>query len=107
MAGADAESFVQFRFEAEIIYWRGPSPYFFVAVPSEHVTELRGVARAVTYGWGVVPVEARIGEVAFTTSLFPKDETYLLPLKVAVRRKANVTAGDRIDVEMTIQAVAR
>jgi hypothetical protein len=107
MTGADAESFVQFRFEAEIIYWRGPSPYFFVAVPAEHVSDLRGVARAVTYGWGMVPVEARIGETSFTTSLFPKDETYLLPLKVAVRRGANITAGDRVAVEMTIQAVAR
>jgi hypothetical protein len=105
--GASDESFVQFRFEAEVIYWRGPSPFFFVAVPAEHVAELRGVARAVTYGWGMVPVEARIGETAFTTSLFPKDETYFLPLKVAVRRNANVTAGDRISVEMTIQAVAR
>jgi hypothetical protein len=107
MAGAAEESFVQFRFEADVIYWRGPSPFFFVAVPAEHVAELRGVARAVTYGWGMVPVEARIGEVAFTTSLFPKDETYLLPLKAAVRRRADVTAGDRVAVEMTVQAVAR
>lgn len=107
MTGAGEESFVQFRFEAEVIHWRGPSPYFFVAVPTEQAAELRGVARAVTYGWGMVPVEARIGEVTFTTSLFPKDETYLLPLKVAVRRKADITAGDRVAVEMTIQAIAR
>ena len=107
MSGANEDSFVQFRFESEVIYWRGPSPFFFVAVPAQHLTELRAVARAVTYGWGMVPVAARIGEVAFTTSLFPKDETYLLPLKVAVRRWADITAGDRIAVEMTIQAVAR
>lgn len=107
MTGAREAAFVQFRFEADVIHWRGPSPYFFVAVPAEHVAELRRVAKAVTYGWGMVPVEARIGEVAFTTSLFPKDETYLLPLKVAVRRRADITAGDRITVEMTIQAVAR
>ena len=107
MTSADEESLVRFRFEADVIHWRGPSPFFFVAIPAEHVSELRGVARAVTYGWGMVPVEARIRDVAFTTSLFPKDETYLLPLKVAVRRKADITAGDRIAVEMTIQAVAR
>ena len=98
-------SLVQFRFEAEVIYWRGPSPFFFVAVPPEHVDELRHVARAVSYGWGMVPVEATIAGVAFTTSLFPKDETYLLPLKVAVRRKTGITAGDTIAMEMTIQAM--
>jgi hypothetical protein len=107
MRSADRESLLQLSFAAEVIYWRGPSPFFFVATPSPHAAELRHVARAVTYGWGMVPVEARIGDVAFTTSLFPKDETYLLPLKAAVRRKANVTAGDRIDVELTVQAVRR
>lgn len=91
-------------FEAEVIHWRGPSPFFFAPIPEPHVGELRRLARAVTYGWGMIPVEARIGGVAFTTSLFPKDETFLLPLKDAVRRKADVTAGDRVSVELIIRA---
>lgn len=65
------------------------------------------MARAVTYGWGVVPVEASVGGLTFTTSLFPKDGTYLLPIKAAVRRATGVTAGDGVAVEMTIQAVRR
>jgi hypothetical protein len=101
------EPLLQFSFEAEVIYWRGPSPFFFVAVPEPHDAELRRVARAVTYGWGMIPVAARIGEVTFTTALFPKDETYLLPLKVAVRRKTDITAGDTIRLEMSVQAPQR
>ena len=101
------DSLVRFAFKADVIYWRGPSPFFFVAVPPREAAELRHVAKAVSYGWGMVPVAARVGEVTFTTSLFPKDETYLLPLKAAVRRKADVTAGDSILVEMTVQAVQR
>jgi uncharacterized protein DUF1905 len=93
----------EFSFETRIIHWRGPSPFFYAPIPPRHLEELRRVARAVTYGWGMVPVAARIGSVAFTTALFPKDETYLLPLKAAVRRRANITAGDLIEVEMTIQ----
>jgi len=93
----------RFKFEARVIYWRGPSPFFYAPVPDEHLDELRWAARIATYGWGCVPVEAKIGEVEFTTSLFPKDGTYLLPLKVAVRRKTNVTAGDVIAVEMAVQ----
>ena len=95
---------MEFRFEAEVIEWRGPSPFFFAPVPQDLVEELRQVARVVTYGWGMIPVQGRIGGVAFTTSLFPKDNTYLLPIKVAVRRKANITAGDAIRIEMTIGA---
>jgi hypothetical protein len=64
------------------------------------------VAKAVTYGWGMVPVEAKIGDVVFATSLFPKDGSYLLPLKADVRRRAEITAGDLIGVDMTIQPPA-
>jgi len=102
-----SDRFTRFAFQADVIYWRGPSPFFFVAAPPREAVELRHVAKAVSYGWGMVPVEARIGEVAFTTSLFPRDETYLLPLKAAVRRKTGVTAGDMIFVEMTVRAVRR
>jgi hypothetical protein len=96
---------VQFKFETRIIEWRGPAPFFYAPVPAQHVEELRRVAKIVSYGWGCVPVEAKIGQVTFTTSLFPKGDTYLLPLKVAVRRKTNVTVGDAIAVVMTIAAV--
>ena len=56
-----------------------------------------------TYGWGVIPVAARIGDVDFTTSLFPKDGGYLLPLKDAVRKPSGITVGDEVTVEMTIK----
>lgn len=98
---------VRFSFETEVIYWRGPAPFFYAPVPEAHVEELRRVARLATYGWGVVPVTAEIRGVVFTTSLFPKDGTYLLPLKNAVRHKIDVTAGDVIAVEMTVDVVRR
>lgn len=94
----------RFEFEATVIEWRGPSPFFFVPIPGRHTDELRGLAKALSYGWGVVPVEAMIAGVTFTTSLFPKDDGYLLPLKVVVRRKTNITAGDQVVVEMTVGA---
>jgi hypothetical protein len=61
------------------------------------------VAAIASYGWGVIPVEARIGEVSFTTSLFPQDGGYLLPLKNAVRKPQGLTAGDEVTVEMTVR----
>lgn len=94
-------------FEAVVIHWRGPSPYFFVPLPGPHADAVRGLARAVTYGWGVIPVEAAVRGVAFTTSLFPKDGGYLLPLKDAVRKAAGVTAGDGVAVEMILRAPRR
>jgi len=54
----------------------------------------------------MIPVVTQIGDFAFKTSLFPKGDTYLLPLKADVRRKTNITVGDLIAVEMTIQPPA-
>lgn len=105
-AAASEEPVTAFGFEAEVVHWRGPSPYFFAPLPPDAAAEVRRLARAASYGWGVIPVEARIGEVGFTTSLFPRQETYYLPLKDAVRRTANVTAGDSVSVTMTVRSGA-
>jgi hypothetical protein len=90
-------------FSGRVIEWRGPSPYYFVRVPDDESADIREVAAMATYGWGVIPVEARIGEVAFRTSLFPKDSGYLLPLKVAVRKPTGLSAGDDVTVTMTVR----
>jgi len=95
-------SIVEFRFDADVIYWRGPSPYFFAPIPAEHGAEIKQLAKFATYGWGVIPVEARIAGVVFRSSLFPKDGSYLLPLKDDVRRKCNLTAGDAISAVIAI-----
>jgi Domain of unknown function (DUF1905) len=94
---------VEIVFAGRVIEWRGPSPYYFVPVPAEESADLREVAAKVTYGWGVIPVEARIGEIAFETSLFPKDGGYLLPLKNAVRKPQGLSAGDDVTVELTVR----
>ncbi|MCD0483594.1 DUF1905 domain-containing protein [Streptacidiphilus sp. ASG 303] len=90
-------------FTGQVVEWRGPSPFFFVPVPEEQCADIRDVAAAATYGWGVVPVEARIGGSTFTTSLFPRDGGYLLPVKDAVRRPQGLATGDTVTVEMTVR----
>jgi hypothetical protein len=104
---SDDPPLAQFSFEARVLHWRGPSPYFFAPIPPAHVEALRQAARVVTYGWGMIPVEVTMAGVAFRTALFPKDATYLLPLKDVVRRKTNVTAGDMVAIEMTVRPPRR
>jgi hypothetical protein len=94
---------VELVFAGRVTEWRGPSPYYFVPVPDEESADIREVAAIATYGWGVIPVQARIGEITFETSLFPKDGGYLLPLKDAVRKPNCLSAGDAVTVEMTIR----
>lgn len=93
------------EFTAEVWQWRGPSPYHFVTVPAEQSEDLQAVAAAVTYGWGMIPVEARINDTRWSTSLFPKDGGYVLPLKDSVRRAEACELGDRITVELTVRGL--
>ncbi|MFJ6728881.1 MULTISPECIES: DUF1905 domain-containing protein [unclassified Streptomyces] len=90
-------------FEGRIIEWRGPAPYFFVPVPDEECGEIREVAAMATYGWGVIPVAARIGGTDFTTSLIPRQGGYLLPLKNAVRLPQKLGEGDEVTVALTVR----
>ena len=94
---------MRIAFTGRVIEWRGPAPYHFVPVPDDEAADISEVASMAAYGWGVVPVEARIGEVAFETSLFPKDGTYLLPLKAAVRGPQGISEGAEVKVEMSVR----
>ena len=93
---------MRLEFSGEVWFWRGPSPYHFVTVPEDESAQLRAVSAGVTYGWGMVPVAARIGGTDWTTSLFPKDGGYLLPVKDLVRTAEALDVGSVVDVRLTV-----
>jgi hypothetical protein len=91
------------EFKGEIIYWRGPAPYLFVAVPEEQSRDLKAVSAMVTYGWGVIPVHVRIGETEWKTSLFPKEGRYLVPIRMSVQKSENLKVGDNVVIQLEIR----
>jgi len=90
------------EFSGEIWFWRGPSPFHFVTVPEEESQDIEAISGEVTYGWGCIPVRARVGKTKFTTSLFPKDGGYIVPIKAAVRKSEQLELGDMVDVRLTL-----
>ena len=88
-------------FSGEVVEWRGPAPYHFVPLPLDAADLVDEVKAEVVY-WGVVPVRARIGHTDFTTSMFPREETWFLPVKDAVRRAEQVELGDVVDVRLHV-----
>ena len=93
---------MELEFRGPVFQWRGPAPYYYVAVPDDESDDIRAIAAAVTYGWGVIPVEVRVGTTTWETSLFPKDGRYLVPLKDSVRRAEAIADGDTIELRLTI-----
>ncbi|NYJ76152.1 DUF1905 domain-containing protein [Allobranchiibius huperziae] len=90
------------EFDAEIWYWKGPAPFYFVNLPEQDGADLRELAKEVSYGWGMIPVHARLGDTAWETSLFPREGRYALPLKAEVREAEGVGDGDSAHFEVTV-----
>ncbi len=91
------------KFKAKIWYWHGPAPYYFVTVPAKQSRDLKVISELVTYGWGMIPVTARIGQTEWKTTLFPKDGGYVVPLKDSVRRAEELGEGDQVTVRLTVR----
>lgn len=77
---------MDFEFEGEIVEWRGPAPFYFVPMPADVAAEIKAVEAQASYGWGCIPADVTIGDHTFYTALIPREGTYFLPLKVAVRK---------------------
>ena len=92
----------EFEFTGELIEWRGPAPFYFVPMPVEMSAEIKALAKTLSYGWGVVPVLARIGQTDFTTSLFPRDGVFMVPIKDAVRRVNTIAVGEAVSVWLVL-----
>lgn len=94
---------MELSFSGEVWHWRGPSPFHFVTVPDPEAGEIEAVKNLVTYGWGAIPARVTIGGTDFTTSLFPKDGGFVVPVKDAVRRAEDIELGDTVAVRLTIE----
>lgn len=94
---------MELEFTGEVIEWRGHAPYLFVRLPDEDADVLSEHAGALTYGWGCIPATATFGETRVTTSLFPKDGGYLVPVKVAVQRAEGISLGDVVAVRLEFE----
>lgn len=92
------------EFEGEMWFWRGPAPWHFVTVPETGCRDIAAAASLVSYGWGMIPVAVRIGGTEWTTSLWPKDGAYIVPVKTWVRKAEAIDVGDTVTVRLTIDA---
>ena len=93
---------MQLTFTATVFEWRGPAPFYFAAVPDKQAEAIREISRRVTYGWGVIPCKVKVGKTELSTSLFPKNGGYLVPLKDALRKPEGIVVGAEIKITVSI-----
>ena len=73
-----------------------------LAVPEEPSSDIKEISTIVTYGWGVIPVNVRIGKTEWKTSLFPKDGRYLVPIRMSVQKSENLEVGDSVVIQLKV-----
>ena len=91
---------------------KAPASWHFLSIKGDIGDEIKaqavmarlemGLARK--RGWGSVKVEATIGHTVWQTSIFPGngDDTYLLPVKAAVRKAEGLVLGDQVTVRLEL-----
>lgn len=90
------------NFSGDIWHWRGPAPWYFISLPQDECELIKMASGFLAYGWGMIPVTARIGGTTWTTAMWPKDGGYILPVKAEVRRREGLELGDTALVELLV-----
>jgi hypothetical protein len=93
---------MKLKFEGMIWFWKGPAPWYFVTVPAQPCRDIKAISGFVTYGWGMIPVKVRIGKTEWKTSLWPKDEQYIVPIKASVRKAEKLDEGDPVTIQLEV-----
>ena len=93
---------LRFEITGTVIEWRGPAPFYFLPTPIEVTEEIELYKRELTYGWGVIPAKVTIGQTTVSTSLIPRNGSFYIPLKDAVRKPNGISLGDSINLVLEL-----
>ena len=95
------------EFRAKLWMYDGPAAWCFVTMPKVHSREVRKLFQIKEEGWGRLKARATIGESTWMTSIWfdTKADSYLLPVKVAIRKKEKLVIGKMMSVMIEIDQI--
>lgn len=93
---------MKYEFSEELWLWDGKGAWHFITLPKDISAEIKEVFSKNQLGFGSIRVKATINDFSWETSIFPdkKSNSYLLPVKAEIRKKANISAGDQVNVSL-------
>jgi hypothetical protein len=95
------ERVINLKFKAEVWCYPGKSAWHFVTLPHDIASEIK-FFREKHRGFGSIRALVKVGRTSWKTSLFPdkKSGSYFLPIKAEIRKKENITNGNKIKVSL-------
>ena len=84
-----------FAFKAKLWKYEGPAGWCFVTIPKSTAKRIRAIHQTSEEGWGRLKATVTIGGSSWKTSIWfdTKADSYLLPIKVAIRTKESLAIG--------------
>jgi hypothetical protein len=96
-------------FEFSAVLWRytGKAAWYFVTLPHDVADDIDEITGDTRRGFGSVRVEVTVGSSTWNTSIFPDStsESFVLPVKQAVRVAVVLDDGALVDVRLILADV--
>ncbi len=94
-----------YKFKAKVWVYPGEAAWYFINLSKELTEQIDFEFGDLKAGFGSLPVEVRVGQTKWQTSIFPdtKKSCYMLPLKASVRKAENISADSIVAVELSIR----
>lgn len=91
---------IEYTFIANVWVYDGPGSWYFVSLPIDFSKEIRENLKSEEEGWGRLKATAKVGATEWKTAIWfdTKRKTYILPLKLEIRKKEQIIAGQTITI---------
>ena len=98
------EAKIKYEFSGVIWKHKANGGWFFVSLPKDISKEIREHLKWQEEGWGRMKAAANVHGLEWDTAVWfdKKLDTYLLPIKADIRRKAGLNLDDNISVCISI-----
>lgn len=85
-----------YTFSAKVWY----SEWYFVSLPKDTSNHIREFFKPFEEGWGRLKVVAKVGNSEWNTAIWfdTKHQTYLLPIKSAIRKKEDIALDQSVEI---------
>jgi hypothetical protein len=95
---------IQYTFTAELWQRAAAGGWHFFSLPQAMAAEIREQLQWQEEGWGRLKASARLGTSQWETAIWfdTRRQTYLLPVRAAVRRREKIGAGDAASVSIRV-----
>ncbi len=94
---------MEIKIKSKIWLYKGSGPWHFVTIEKDDANEIKKQYMWPRKGFGSIPINVKIGNTKWKTSVFPdKNSTFVLPIKKEVRKAEDIKEGDIVSFSIEV-----